>query len=65
MSRMSDLWLEVEELVYDAIADGCMYDGEVVKYVNDRAPIKIERDVVINILESYVNFSHEGEYYNA
>ena len=52
MSRMSDLWLEVEELVYDAIADGCMYDGEVVKYVNDRAPIKIERDVVINILES-------------
>ena len=43
----------------------CMYDGEVVKYVNDRAPIKTERDVVINILESYVNFSHEGEYYNA
>lgn len=55
MSRMSDAWLEVEELVYDAIAAGCIYDGEVVRYVNERAPLKVDRDVIVGILDTYVN----------
>lgn len=55
MSRMSDAWLEVEELVYDAIAAGCEYDNEVVYYVNERAPLKVDRDVIISILDRHVN----------
>lgn len=61
MSRMSDAWLEIEELVYDAIAAGCIYDGEVVHYVNSRAPLKVDRDVIIGILDTYVSDWNEGE----
>lgn len=66
MSRMSDLWLQIEELVYDAIAEGCMYDNEVVKYVNDRAPLKVDRDVILGIINTYVNYNwDDGEIANA
>ena len=61
MSHMSDMWLQIEELVYDAIAAGCIYDGEVVQYVNIRAPLKVDRDVIIGILDTYVNSWNEGE----
>lgn len=60
MSRMSDLWLQVEELVYDAIEAGCEYDNEVIKYVNDRAPLKVDSDVILGIIDTYVNYVWEG-----
>ena len=62
MSRMSDLWLEIEELVYDAIADGCIYDGEVVKYVNDRATLKVDEDVIKGIINSYCEYLDGNPY---
>lgn len=61
MSHMSDMWLQIEDLVYDAIAAGCIFDNEVVEYVNVRAPLKVDRDIIIGILDNYVNDWNYGE----
>ena len=42
MSRMSDLYLEISELVGDALSTpGIMYDNDVLEYVNERCSVQV------------------------
>ena len=52
MSRMSDCYTEIVELVADAIEAGAFYLGDVVEYVNSRATIKADRDVIAGVIDS-------------
>ena len=54
MSRMSDLYLEVQELVVDAVSTpGIMYDTDVLNYVNDRASVEVDMETIEAILDSF------------
>ena len=53
MSRMSDLYLEVQELVVDAVSTpGIFYDTDVLDYVNDRCSVEVDLETVEAILDS-------------
>ncbi len=52
MSRMSDAYTEIVELVGDAIEAGAYYLGDVVEYVNARSALKVDRDMVGGIIDS-------------
>ena len=52
MSRMSDAYNEVIDLVVEAIAAGAFYLGDVVEYVNARSAVKAERSVIAGIIDS-------------
>ena len=54
MSRMSDLALEVQELVVDAVSTpGILYDTDVLNYVNDRCSVEVSLETVEAILDSF------------
>ena len=54
MSRMSDLYLEVQELVVDAVSTpGIFYDTDVLDYVNDRCSVEVDLETVEAILDSF------------
>ena len=54
MSRMSDLYLEVQELVVDAVSTpGFVYDTDVLNYVNDRCSVEVDLETVEAILDSF------------
>lgn len=61
MSRMSDLYLEIEELIFDAISSGYTYENEIVSYVNDISRLKVDREVVKDILGKNQNYWDECE----
>ena len=52
MSRMSDAYNEVIDLVVEAIEAGAFYLGDVVEYVNARSAVKAERSVIAGIIDS-------------
>lgn len=54
MSRMSDLYLEVQELVVDAVSTpGIVMDTDVLNYVNDRCSVEVDLDMIETILDSF------------
>jgi hypothetical protein len=52
MSRMSDAYTDIVELVGDAIEAGAYYLGDVVEYVNARSSLKVDRETVDGIVNS-------------
>ena len=54
MSRMSDLYLEVQELVVDAVSTpGIVMDTDVLNYVNDRSSVEVDLETIEAILDSF------------
>jgi len=54
MSRMSDLDLEIQELVVDAISTpGLMYDTQILQYVNDRCSVEVNLETIEGILDRF------------
>lgn len=52
MSRMSDLHLQIQELVVDAVSTpGIMFDTDVLDYVNERSPVDVDLATVEAILD--------------
>ena len=52
MSRMSDAYIDIVELVGDAIEAGAYYLNDVVEYVNARSSLKIDREMAEGIANS-------------
>ena len=59
MSRMSDAYLDIVDLVGDAIEAGAYYVGDVVEYVNTYSRLKVDRETVAGIIES-LDFDYAG-----
>ena len=59
MSRMSDAYMDVVELVGDAIESGAYYVGDVVEYVNIHSRLKVDRETVDGIIRS-LDFDYAG-----
>jgi len=54
MSRMSDLVLEIEELVVDAVSTpGIMMDTEILDYVNDRCSVRVSLDMIEAVMDKF------------
>ena len=52
MSKMSDLYLEISELVGDALSTpGVTYDNDVLEYVNERCSVQVSWDQIEPIME--------------
>ena len=52
MSRMSDAYTDIVDLVGDAIEAGAYYINDVVEYVNERSVLKIDRELASGIVNS-------------
>ena len=52
MSRMSDAYTDIVELVGDAINAGAYYLNDIVEYVNLRSALKIDREMASDIANS-------------
>jgi hypothetical protein len=51
---MSDLYLEVQELVVDAVSTpGIVMDTDVLNYVNDRCSVEIDLETIETILDTF------------
>lgn len=59
MSRMSDAYTDIVDLVGDAIEAGAYYVNDVVEYVNERSCLKVDRETVNGIIES-LEFDYAG-----
>lgn len=59
MSRMSDTYTDIVELVGDAIEAGAYYVGDVVEYVNTYSKLKVDREIVKGIIDS-LDFDYAG-----
>ena len=59
MSRMSDAYTDIVELVGDAIEAGAYYVGDVVEYVNTYSKLKVDREIVKGIIDS-LDFDYAG-----
>lgn len=53
MSRMSDLALQVDELVVQAIEYGAQTEQQVQTYVNDRLCVHIDIDQIDRIINDF------------
>lgn len=53
MSRMSDLALEVDELVVQAIEYGAQTEQQVQTYVNDRLALTIPIEQINRIIDDF------------
>ena len=54
MSRMSDLAIQAENLVIEAMGvSGIMTDRDVLEYVNEHMPIYVDLEFVESVLEKY------------
>ena len=54
MSRMSDLAIQAESLVIDAISEaGIMSERDILEYVNDRLPIEVDASFVESVLDKF------------
>lgn len=62
MSKMADLYLEVQELVVDAVSTpGIMYDTDVLNYVNDRASVEVDLETIETILDTFFSEDYYPE----
>lgn len=54
MSRMSDLHLQIQELVVDAVSTpGIFYDTDVLEYVNERCSVEVDLKTIEGILDMF------------
>ena len=54
MSKMSDLQLQIQELVVDAVSTpGIFYDTDVLEYVNERCPVEVDLETIEGILDMF------------
>lgn len=54
MSRMSDLAIQAENLVLEAMGvSGIMTDRDVLEYVNEHMPINVDLSFVESVLDKY------------
>lgn len=54
MSRMSELYIDAENLVIDAMSEpGVMTDNDVLNYVNERLPINVDLEFVEHVLDKF------------
>ena len=52
MSRMSDLHLEIQELVVDAVSTpGIISELDILDYVNERSPIDVDCKTIEAIMD--------------
>ena len=52
MSRMSDSYNDIVDLVGDAINAGAFYLNDVVEYVNEYSRLKVDRELIAGIIAS-------------
>ena len=63
MSKMSEMYIEAVNLVHDAMGEpGVMTDNDVLNYVNERLPIKIELEFVEEVLDKFFNDEWATDY---
>ena len=63
MSKMSEVYIEAVNLVHDAMGEpGVMTDNDVLNYVNDRLPIKVDLDFVEEVLDKFFNDEWATDY---
>lgn len=63
MSKMSEVYIEAVNLIYDAMGmPGVMTDNDVLNYVNERLPIKIEMEFVEEVLDKFFNDEWATDY---
>lgn len=54
MSHMSDLHLQIQELVVDAVSTpGIFYDTDVLEYVNQRCSVEVDLETIEGILDQF------------
>jgi hypothetical protein len=54
MSKMSDLHLQIQELVVDAVSTpGIFYDTDVLEYVNQRCSVEVDLETIEGILDQF------------
>lgn len=63
MSKMSEVYIEAVNLVYDAMGmPGVMTDADVLNYVNERLPIEVDMEFVENVLDKFFNDEWATDY---
>lgn len=63
MSKMSDLYIDAENLVYDAMSEpGVMSDNDVLNYVNERLPISVDLDFIEAVLDKFFGDEWASDY---
>jgi hypothetical protein len=63
MSKMSQVYIEAVNLVYDAMAEpGVITDNDILDYVNDRLPIKVDITFVEEVLDKFFNDEWATDY---
>ena len=63
MSKMSEIYIEAINLIYDAMGmPGVMTDNDVLNYVNERLPIAIDLDFVEEVLDKFFNDEWATDY---
>lgn len=63
MSRMSDLYIELQGYVFDAIEQGAGCEVDVIDYLNTHHPdfpIRYDEDLIADIVEDV--YLHQGGY---
>ena len=54
MSRMSELAIQAERLVIDAISEaGIMSERDILEYVNDRLPVEVDARFIESVLDKF------------
>lgn len=51
MSRMGDAYIEIQELTVQAIESGAQTVNEVLVFVNDRALLKVDEPMMVQIIQ--------------
>jgi len=64
MSRMSDLALEVDELVVQAIEYGAQTEQQVQMYVNDRLATSIPIQQINRIIDDFYREDFYSQHHN-
>lgn len=63
MSKMSELYIEAVNLVHDAVSEpGVMSDNDVLDYVNERLPIKVDLKFVEEVLDNFFGDEWDTDY---
>jgi hypothetical protein len=60
---MSEIYIDAENLVYDAMGEpGVMTDNDVLNYVNERSPVKVDLEFVETVLDKFFNDEWASDY---
>lgn len=66
MAKMSDLHLELSELVGDALSTpGVLSDYDVFNYVNERCSIVVTLEQIDNVMDQFFGDDSNSYYWNS